>query len=158
MSSLLKIPPVVKSIVVARSTADAFRLYSEEFGKWWPRATHSRGGEKVANVVMECRLGGRVFEHWSDGTEKLWGSVTVWEPPVRLVHTWHVSTDPDHSSEVELRFQALGPARTRVTLEHRHWERMSGEKASEVRGNYNSGWERVFVALFGEHAGKVEDV
>ena len=72
------LPPVVKSIVVARSQADVFRL-------WWPSANYSRGKSNVATVVMEARVGGRLFERWHDGTEK-------------------------HSSEVELRFVALGRA------------------------------------------------
>jgi uncharacterized protein YndB with AHSA1/START domain len=152
------IPPVVKSLVVARSAADAFRLYTDDLGKWWPHATHSLGGDKVADVVMEARAGGRIFERWRDGTEKLWGTVIACEAPRRLVHTWHVSTDPDHSSEVELRFVALGSNKTRITLEHRHWERMAGAQAKEVREGYNNGWEGVLIEQFGAYAGKTEDV
>jgi uncharacterized protein YndB with AHSA1/START domain len=151
------LPPVVKSIVVARAQADAFRLYTEDLAKWWPAKTHSLGGEKVATVLMEAREGGRIFERWQDGTERLWGTVLAWEAPHRIVHTWHVSTEPDHASEVELRFMALGSARTRVTLEHRHWERMAGAEAQATRDGYNQGWEGVFVERFGAHAGRVPD-
>jgi hypothetical protein len=155
MNAPVKIPPVVKSLVVARSVDDAFRLYTQDFGKWWPAATHSLGQDKVTGVFVETKAGGRVFERWQDGTEKLWGTIQVWEPPRRLVHTWHVSTDPNHASEVELRFEPLGAGRTRVTLEHRHWERMSGEQAKDVRDGYDNGWNMVFVERFGGHAGKV---
>jgi uncharacterized protein YndB with AHSA1/START domain len=151
------IPPVVKSLVVARSADDAFRLYTQDLGKWWPHATHSLGGEKVVDIVMEVRVGGRIFERWRDGTEKLWGTVIACEAPHRLVHTWHVSTDPDHSSEVELRFVSLGASRTRVTLEHRYWERMAGAKAQEVRDGYNQGWQSVLIEKFGSYAGKMQD-
>lgn len=147
------LPPVVKSLVVARSQADAFRLYTAELAQWWPTATHSLGQAKVADVIVEQKTGGRIFERWHDGSEKLWGTIIDWEPPHRFVHTWHVSTDPEHSSEVELRFVALGAERTRVTLEHRHWERMSGERAAAVRENYNNGWEIVLRDRYGNHAG-----
>lgn len=150
------LPPVVKSLVVARSQADAFKIYTDEISMWWPKQTHSLGGDKVATVTVEPRSGGRIFERWSDGTEKLWGTVIAYEPPERLVHTWHVSTDPEHSSEVELRFVALGRARTRVTLEHRHWERMSGDRAAVVRGSYDNGWQSVLLEGFGTYAGKIE--
>jgi uncharacterized protein YndB with AHSA1/START domain len=151
------LPPVVKSLVVARSADDAFRLYTQEIAKWWPMQTHSLGGEKVAAVVIEGRVGGRIFERWGDGTERVWGTILDWEAPHRLVHTWHVSTDPDHSSEVELRFVALGANRTRVTLEHRQWERMSGAKAADIRKNYEQGWEGIIRGKFGDYAGKVDE-
>jgi hypothetical protein len=150
------VPPVVKTLVVARRVDDAFALYTREFGTWWPRATHSLGQEKVADILLECREGGRIFERWADGTEKLWGTVSVFDPPRRIVHTWHVSTDPAHASEVELRFDPVGANRTRVTLEHRHWERMSGAQAQETRDNYDKGWEGVLLGSFGAHAGRVE--
>ena len=154
----LKLPPVVKSIVVARSAADAFALYTRDIGKWWPTDTHSLGHAEVATVMMEPRTGGRIFEQWKDGTEKLWGTVSVWDKGQRLVHSWHVSTDPDHASEVEVRFAALGPNRTRVTLEHRNWERMVGvQLAQTMRDGYDTGWNGVFVERFGDFAGKVGD-
>jgi uncharacterized protein YndB with AHSA1/START domain len=156
-SSVPLLPPVVKTLVVARAQADAFRLYTAEIAKWWPAATHSLGQAKVAEVVLEPRAGGRLFERWHDGTENLWGTILVWEPPHRLVHSWHVATDREHASEVELRFGALGSQRTRVTLEHRHWERMSGERAPAVRESYEGGWEIVLRQRYGAHAGIAED-
>jgi uncharacterized protein YndB with AHSA1/START domain len=160
MSTQLKaaplLPPVVKSLVVARSQADAFRIYTDEISMWWPKHKFSIGAENVASVALEGRVGGRIFERWHDGSEKLWGTVIAWEPPARLVYTWHVATDPEHTSEVELRFAALGANRTRVTLEHRHWERMSGERAAAVRENYDNGWQVVLYEFFGGHAGKIE--
>lgn len=147
------IPPVVKSIIVARSADDAFRLYTQDMGKWWPKPTHSLGKDKVEDVVIEGRVGGRIYERWQDGTEQAWGTVLAWEAPRRIVHTWHVSTDPAHSSEVELRFMPIGANRTRVTLEHRHWERMAVPSARDMRESYNQGWEGVFIERFGNFAG-----
>ncbi len=157
MNMQLKLPPVVKSLVVARGADEAFRLYTQEIGKWWPTGTHSLGQDKVATVVIEPRAGGRIYERWQDGTEKLWGTVSVWEAPLKLVHSWHVSTDAEHASEVEVRFTSLGANKTRVTLEHRHWERMTGEKAQATRDSYDTGWNGVFIERYGNFAGKAEE-
>jgi hypothetical protein len=150
------VPPVVKSVVVARAIEDAFRLYTQDIARWWPMKTHSLGGENVAQVAIEGRTGGRIYERWHDGSEKTWGTILDWDAPHRLVHSWHVSTDPEHASEVEVRFAAVGRGRTRVTLEHRHWERMSGERAAVVRKNYDQGWQAIITEHFARLAGKAE--
>ena len=150
------IPPVRKSIRVARSQTDTFRLYTAHYGKWWPLKTHSLGGAKAINAVMEPRKGGLIFEEWNDGTTKPYGEVLVWEPPHRVVHSWHVGHPPHEASEVELRFIAVSPRETLVELEHRNWETMSGDKAAETRENYNNGWEKVFIEGFAAYAAKAE--
>ena len=61
----------------------------------------------------------------------------VYDPPQRVVFswdigpTWQVETEPDNTSEVEVRFIAEDPQRTRVELEHRNLDR------------HGPGWESV---------------
>ena len=79
--------------------------------------------------MFEGRVGGRVFDRGADGSEFQWARVLAFEPPHRLVFSWDLSpqfqieTDPDKTSEVEVRFVAESSERTRVELEHRHLDR-----------------------------------
>jgi uncharacterized protein YndB with AHSA1/START domain len=133
----------------------AFAVFTEGFGRWWP-ATHHIGKSELVDAVIEPRSGGRWYERNADGSECDWGHVIAWEPPRRVLLAWQLDAewryDPELITEVEVRFEADG-ARTRVTFEHRHLERM-GERAEEVRRAVDSpeGWHGI-LARYAEAAG-----
>jgi uncharacterized protein YndB with AHSA1/START domain len=134
-----EIAPLRKTVTVNRPPDEAFRIYTEGIATWWPLETHSPSG-KAETVVMEPREGGRLYERTRDGEEVDWGEILVWEPPHRVVHTWHLGR---HAvTEVEVRFTAQGDG-TRVELVHRGWE-SHGNYAAEVRAQYDGGWDYVF--------------
>src|SRR5919109_1461605 len=143
-----RIAPVRKRVVVDAPVEHAFRVFTEQIGEWWPGKTHSVHKEEAQIAGLEPRLGGAVYELWPGGREE-WGTITVWEPPRRLVYTWHPSHGLDESTEVEIRFSAQDGS-TLVELEHRGWE-ARGAKAAEVRNDYDSGWEAV-LARYAEAA------
>jgi uncharacterized protein YndB with AHSA1/START domain len=115
----------------------AFATWTKRIDTWWP-ADHTASGEPDLTVVLEPRTGGRVFERTADGTEHEWGEVVTWEPPHRLVYTWHLRRDRADATEVEIRFVAAGAA-TRVEIEHRGWERLGSEGRS-WRDRNLGGW------------------
>ena len=139
-----EIAPVTKSIVVKRSPEEAFRVYTEGIASWWPLETHSPSG-KSETVVVEPREGGRLYERTTDGDEIEWGQVLVWDPPHRLVHSWHLGRDV--ATDVELRFTPQGDD-TLVELIHSGWER-HGDYAADLRASYDSGWDFVFGERYG---------
>ena len=139
------IAPVTKSVTVHATPEKAFEVFTARFGEWWPLATHHTAEEDAATAVLEPKVGGRWYERGVHGTETMWGYVTAWEPPSRLVLAWHLDPtfhfDPDVASEVEVTFVADGDARTIVTLEHRKLE-VYGDAAGTLRTAIDSdgGW------------------
>jgi uncharacterized protein YndB with AHSA1/START domain len=99
----------------------------------------------MAEAVMERRQGGRWYERGVDGSECEWGSVLVYEPPARVVLAWQIDTefhyDEGLHTEVEVRFTAEGPERTRVDLEHRGLDQFGADR-EKMRATFNSegGW------------------
>ncbi len=118
----------------------AFAVFTDGIGTWWSPDHHILQAE-LAEMVFEPRVGGHIYDRGVDGSECRWARVLAYEPPTRLVFSWDISLqwqlEPDASrtSEVEVRFTAEGPNRTRVELEHRHLDR------------HGPGWEQMRDAV-----------
>jgi hypothetical protein len=151
------IAPVEKSVTVHAAPEKAFEVFTARFGDWWPMASHHTGGEEAATVVIEPHVGGRWVETGVAGTETMWGYVTAWEPPGRLVLAWHLDPsfqfDPDVASEVEVTFVANDEATTTVTLVHRGLE-VYGDRAEALRTSIDAegGWGEI-IGEFAKLAG-----
>lgn len=141
--------PVRCSVVVRCPPARAFEAYTAEMGRWWPTATHSIEPDRVADIVVDGRLGGTITERLDDGTEYSWADITAWEPPDRLAVSWHPTVERRVSTDVEIRFVDQGDGTTRVELVHTGWERL-GAAAQPVRDDYEVGWPFV-LEHFGRH-------
>ena len=123
---------------IACSAEHAFAVWTSRIDSWWP-ADHTVTGQTDAEVVLEPRLGGRIYERTTNGTEYDWGEVTLWEPPHRLGYLWHLRRDRADATDVEIRFVAAGRQRTVVEIEHRGWERL-GADADVWRDRNRTGW------------------
>ena len=148
----LRRPPVRQSTVVRSDLNHTFEVFVRTIGTWWPVQPFSAGQDRVRDVTVEPRAGGRVYETWQDGTTVTWGELLAWEPPERFVMTWTLTPAP---TEVELTFRALGPALTRVAVEHRGWEALTEEQLAQAcalpdgyyGGAYAAGWTRILARL-----------
>jgi uncharacterized protein YndB with AHSA1/START domain len=140
--------PIVLSVRVGLTVDEAFKLFTDGIGTWWPLEKHSVGAQEnlaIETVVIEAEVGGRVYEVWPEGDERDWGEVVVWAPPSRVVLSWHPGRPAGPTTEVEVSFVADGDD-TVVTLEHRGWERL-GTRGPESRADYRSGWPGVLAHL-----------
>lgn len=141
---------VFTSTVVQAPIERAFQVFTEGMPSWWPSDHHILEGE-LAEMVFEPRAGGRIVDRGADGSECAWARILAYEPPHRLVFSWDINaqwkyeTDPEKTSEVEVRFLAEGPDRTRVELEHRELQR-HGEGWEGMRDAVGSpgGWPGVW--------------
>ena len=133
--------PIVKSVYVPLPLEAAFRLFTEETGRWWPLASHSVAGDDAIACVLEGRAGGRFYEVNRSGGQAEWGRVLAWEPPRRLVMSFYPGRTEASATEVEVGFQAEGSG-TRLTLTHRGWEQAAPETQARY-GGYVEGWDFV---------------
>jgi hypothetical protein len=145
LSGTVYVEPIVKIIRVQAIPERAFEVFNTRTSRWW-RSTFSISPTKtpIADIVIEPRVGGRLYERGVDGSECDWGCVLVWEPPTQLVLDWqigaHSKFDPALHTEVDVRFEALASGITEVTLEHRHLERL-GDAAADIGARRSGGWE-----------------
>jgi len=130
-------------IVVAAPLDRAFAVFTERFGDIKP-PEHNLLTAPIAETVLEPRVGGHIVDRAVDGSECRWARILAYDPPNRIVFSWDISprwqleTDPDLTSEVEVRFVADGPERTLVELEHRNLDR------------HGTGWESVSEGVEGD--------
>jgi uncharacterized protein YndB with AHSA1/START domain len=123
-------------VVVEAPIERAFSVFTKGFGSFKP-PEHNMLGVDIAETVFELREGGHVYDRGVDGSEYRWARVLAYDPPNRVVISWDISphwqieTDPEKTSEVDVRFIAEAPNRTRVELEHRNIDR------------HGDGWEAV---------------
>jgi uncharacterized protein YndB with AHSA1/START domain len=150
---------VRRQIVVDAPIERAFTVFTARFGDFKP-PEHNLLGAAIAETVFEPHVGGHIYDRGVDGSECRWARILAYEPPDRVVFSWDISpqwqleTEPDHTSEVEVRFIAETPQRTRVQLEHRHLDR-HGPGWESVRDGvaHDQGWPLYltrYAALFRE--------
>jgi uncharacterized protein YndB with AHSA1/START domain len=132
---------VVRKVITVEAPLErAFKVFTERFDEIKPHE-HNLLPVPIAETVFEPRVGGHVYDRGVDGSECRWARVLAFEPPHRLVFSWDIGTtwqvEPDvaNASEVEVRFVAEGPQRTRVELEHRHIDR------------HGPGWEDLYAGV-----------
>jgi uncharacterized protein YndB with AHSA1/START domain len=149
---------VQASVVVAAPVERAFSVFTDGIATWWHPEHHILEAE-LAEMVFEPRVGGHIVDRGVDGSECRWARVLAYEPPERVAFSWDIDlqwqleNDPEKCSEVEVRFVAEGPDRTRVELEHRHLDR-HGEGWESMRDAVGSpeGWA-VGLEAFAERIG-----
>jgi uncharacterized protein YndB with AHSA1/START domain len=143
MSTQASDTSVRTSTVVEAPLELAFSVFTDGFDAIKPR-DHNLLDVDIAETVFESHVGGNIYDRGVDGSECRWARVLAFEPPNRVVFSWDISpqwqleTNPERTSEVEVRFVAETPERTRVELEHRNLDR------------HGDGWEGMREGVAGD--------
>ena len=123
----------------------AFAVWTTRLSAWWPRS-HTTSGDPDATVVLEPRLGGRIFERATDGREIDWGEITVWEPPARFGYLWHIGRTREDATDVSVSFVDDGDGATRLEIVHSGWDRL-GADGAQFRARNTAGWDGAISAF-----------
>ena len=157
MNRTIQIAPVRKTVVVDGTPAEAFEFFTAGVDRWWPRQ-HPLGATPLVASLIEPFVGGRWYSIHEGGEEITVGHVRAWQPGERFVVGWEISGDwkPEPrvalASEVEVRFIAEAPGRTRVELEHRDFDRME-KGAEQMRNGVDNGWPGILEQYVAACAG-----
>ena len=114
----MTLEPIVEVLSLRCSPAEAFYAYAH-IGDWW-HPDYTSNAATLATVVIEPRLGGRVFERHRDGHEVDWGRVTLWAPPRVLAYATHLAQPKETPSEIVVLFEATANGCS-VRFEHGGW-------------------------------------
>jgi hypothetical protein len=140
-----------RQVVVGCSQQRAFEVFTAGMTGWWPKEHHI-GSAPIDEIVVEPHEGGRWYTRHTDGSETSTGYVATWDPFDRLVLTWQINAEWKYDvglvTNVEMRFVAEGPDRTRVELEHRDLDRY-GAAAEKMHQTFEApgAWEATLAAF-----------
>lgn len=99
------------SVEVPVGPATAFRVFTEQIGRWWvPGPINYFDADRAVAMRVEPGLGGRVLEEYADGPPLVIAEIIDWAPGERLVYRGVVD-----DSQTEIIFTSVGAA-TRVDV------------------------------------------
>jgi hypothetical protein len=157
-ASEVEVPPIRVSREVPVLIDDAFDGFALRLHEWWP-AEYTWSGEVLESIGIEPRIDGLCFERGPHGFVCNWGRAVTWEPPMQVTLLWQINPDrtpqpdPVKASEVVVHFLSGQGDRTRIEIEHRHFDR-HGDGAAAYREAMASaeGWPRLLDRYAGMFA------
>jgi uncharacterized protein YndB with AHSA1/START domain len=156
---------VLVALRIKASPLRVFEVFTADIGAWWkPNALFSFTPRAPGVLAFEgAGEGSRLVERLPSGKVFEIGPVRVWDPGQRLVFGWRqASFAPDMDTEVEVRFESVGPTEnqeTRVTVEHRGWNTVPTEHVARHRfpdavflQRHAEWWRALLTSLAGQTA------
>ncbi len=138
---------VETEIRVEASPERVFDALTKDLDAWWPVRFKPDG-----KMVMECHVGGRIYEDWGNGTGAHHGTVVWWEPPFKYSASGPGAMTPQFQSQDVATIIPDGAGciyRKSMTL----WGAVPDEVESKFRDGSKAILEQFFKAYVEERAG-----
>jgi len=142
--------PLISTIEVPCGQEDAFKVFVEDMGSWWPldkRSMSMFDGKPAKSVSLDAKVGGKIIEIAHDGKEHLWGTVKTFDPFDSISMDFHMGLPASTASLVTVVFTKIKNNSTKVVLTQSNWESF-GDLAEKMRGGYGSGWILIFEEAY----------
>jgi len=115
----MELRPIVHEYVLQCGVESAFEVFAGRTGEWW-HPDFTPDASTFRDLVIEPKVGGRVLQVHDGPAEFDIGTVTVWDPPGRLVYTSTLAQPAGHTSEISVTFTPAGDG-CRFHFEHGGW-------------------------------------
>src|SRR5689334_13121799 len=116
----MDLDPIEQEYDLACTPAEAFAVFTERTGQWWP-GEFSPDAASLRDTVIEPRIGGRVYFVVAGMGDVPWGTVTDWQPGRRLVFASTLAQARDFPSEIDVSFQDGPDGGCHMVLRHGGW-------------------------------------
>jgi uncharacterized protein YndB with AHSA1/START domain len=140
MTEEIKSIDITEEVVIKAAPPRVFNAVTKEIAAWW--GAPYLYTKLAKNVVLEPKLGGRVYEVWGTGQGRLWGTITQIRKNEWIEITGTIGMKGAVQGIVSFSLEPKGES-TLVTLTHH----AIGQIGDEIKSGYVTGWNDLLGRL-----------
>lgn len=126
---------VEQEVTIQGTPARVFDALTKEVSAWWGMP-HMYSEKSARDIVLEPRVGGRLYEDWGDGEGVLYATVSIARRPEWIRLSGPIGIGGAVAGVVDIKLSPRGQE-TVVRLSHR----VVGEVTEETESSYDQGWK-----------------
>jgi len=125
---------IEQQVAIDAPPARVFEALTKRLSAWW--GAPYLIGVGARDLIVEPRLGGRVYEDWGGGAGALWATVTSIRKNEHIEWTGRIGMG---GAVIGVVMYRLEPSENGTVLRLSH--RAAGDLAPETERNYSRGWQ-----------------
>jgi DNA-binding transcriptional ArsR family regulator/uncharacterized protein YndB with AHSA1/START domain len=127
---------IAQDLHLAAPRAAVFAALTGDLSAWWG-APYLQDATRAQTVTREPRLGGLMFERWSDNERAIWAVVTDYKQDARIILRGAMAMPGVVEGYIRFDLEDAQDGGTDLKLTHH----AMGEVNNELRVGYHGGWE-----------------